>query len=203
MNSRDDADRIIERLRLALEGDARRNPLPIGFSTTVAANMEDRPSVGFRRFAAMLAGFAATMALAIVVVVVPLSLSRLGMTPGPSSLGPSDRPSLAATSSATAGGPSPPITADASVPALTEVEAVEAARNVVNRADMGVVDIEAGPAGDVLPPEAFGWADVPSDDTWVWFITLSDAGPPLGQEGAFVVLDYFDGTVYGVQNWES
>ena len=61
---------------------------------------------------------------------------------------------------------------------------------------------ESGPASEVLPP-GFEWADVPSDNTWVWFINLSDGGPPLGAEGSFVVLDYFDGTIYGVQGWIS
>jgi hypothetical protein len=37
----------------------------------------------------------------------------------------------------------------------------------------------------------------------VWFVNLSDGGPPLGADGSFVVLDYFDGTIYGVQGWIS
>lgn len=95
------------------------------------------------------------------------------------------------------------LTVDASPRALTESQAVEAALNADGRPGMSAVNVEFGPASQVVPREGFEWADVPSGDTWVWLIVVSDDGPPLGQEGSFIVLDYIDGTVYGIQRWIS
>ncbi|HEX5040727.1 MAG TPA: hypothetical protein VFW95_11395 [Candidatus Limnocylindria bacterium] len=47
------------------------------------------------------------------------------------------------------------------------------------------------------------FADVPSADTWVWYVIFSDGGPPLGSESVDVVIDFFDGRVYGLQAWIS
>lgn len=86
---------------------------------------------------------------------------------------------------------------------LTEAEAVQAALNADGRPGMTAANVESGPASQVLPHEGFEWSDVPSGDTWVWLIVVSDDGPPFGQKGSFIVLDYFDGTVYGIQRWIS
>lgn len=80
---------------------------------------------------------------------------------------------------------------------------MEAALDAVGRPGMTVVSVAFGRASEVLPGWDSEWADVPTGDTWVWLIVLSDGGPPLGQEGSFVVLDYIDGTIYGIQDWIS
>lgn len=94
-------------------------------------------------------------------------------------------------------------TADPSRQALTRFGAVQAAFKADGRPGMRVVHVESGPASEVLPSGGLEWAGVPSGNTWVWFVNLSDGGPPLGAEGSFVVLDYFDGTVYSVTGWIS
>lgn len=197
-----DNDQITKRLRSALEAQARRNPLPSDFATNIAGSLEDRASRRFSWFSGIPA-VAATVVLAIVAVAVPLSLTR-PPTPGPGasqSTTPERTVAASAAPSSTISTMSP--TADASPRPLTEAEAVEAALRADGRPGMTAVNVESGPASEVLPREGFEWADVPSGDTWVWLIVVSDDGPPLGQEGSFVVLDYFDGTVYGIQNWIS
>jgi hypothetical protein len=87
--------------------------------------------------------------------------------------------------------------------ALTEVEAVEAALGADGRVGMRAISAQSGPASEVLPSGGLDWAEVPSANTWVWLINLSDGGPPLGAEGSWVVLDYFFGTIYSVQKWIS
>lgn len=201
MTMRDD-DMIGERLGGALEGEARRNPLPSDFATSIAASLEDRAARRFSWFSGIPA-VAATVVLAIVAVAVPLSLTRPS-TPGPGASQPTtQQPTVAggASPSSTISTASP--TADASPEPLTEAEAVEAALRADGRPGMTAANVESGPASEVLAREGFEWADVPSGDTWVWLIVLSDDGPPLGQEGSFIVLDYFDGTIYGIQNWIS
>lgn len=197
-----DNDQITKRLRSALEAEARRNPLPSDFATNIAGNLEDRTSRRFSWFSGIPA-VAATVAMAIVAVAVPLALTR-PPTPGPGasqSTTPERTVAASAAPSSTISTMSP--TVDASPRPLTEAEAVEAALRADGRAGMTAANVQSGPASEVLPREGFEWADVPSGDTWVWLVNLSDDGPPLGQEGSFVVLDYFDGTIYGVQNWRS
>lgn len=94
-------------------------------------------------------------------------------------------------------------TPHASQSGLTEDEAVAAARRAADRPDATAVATDSGPADEVLPSVGVEWAHVPSADTWVWSVKLSDGGPPLGQEGSWVVLDYFDATIYGIQDWRS
>jgi len=86
---------------------------------------------------------------------------------------------------------------------LTEAEAVQAALDADGRSGMRTIQADSGRASEVLPSGGLDWAEVPSDNTWVWFINLSDGGPSLGAEGSFVVLDYFFGTIYSVQRWIS
>ena len=80
---------------------------------------------------------------------------------------------------------------------------MEAALGADGRSGMRAIHAESGPANEVLFRKGIDWAEVPSNKTWVWFINLSDGGPSLGAEGSFVVLDYFDGTIYGIQRWIS
>lgn len=203
MTMPDDDHVIGERLGRALDDEARRSPLSFDFATSIATSLEERPVRRFSWFSGIPA-VAATVVLAIVVVAVPLSLTQLSTTPGPRASRPStQQPSAAATAtpSSTISTASP--TVNASPQPLTEAEAVEAALRADGRPGMAAVNVESGPASEVLPREGFEWADVPSGDTWVWLIVLSDGGPPLGQEGSVVVLDYFEGTVYGIQNWIS
>jgi hypothetical protein len=197
-----DDDQITQRLHSALETEARRNALPSDFATNVAGSLEDRASRRFSWFSGLPA-VAATVVLAIVAVAIPLSLTR-PPTPGPGasqSTTPERTVAASAATSSTISTMSP--TADGSPRPLTEAEAVDAALRADGRPGMSAANVESGPASEVLPREGFEWADVPSGDTWVWLIVVSDDGPPLGQEGSFVVLDYFDGTVYGIQNWIS
>lgn len=196
-----DDDRITERLRSALEAEARRSPLGSDVAGRIASRLEDRSSPRFSWFSGIPA-VTATIVLAIVAVAVPLWLTRPS-TPGPGASQSTPQPTVgaSATPSSTISIISP--TADASPRPLTEAEAVEAALRADGRPGMTAVDVESGPASEVVPREGFEWADVPTGDTWVWLIVVSDDGPPLGQEGSFVVLDYFDGTVYGIQNWIS
>ena len=86
---------------------------------------------------------------------------------------------------------------------LTEAAAVEAAVQADGRQGMRAITVASGKASELMPDQWFEWADVPSGDTWVWVITLSNGGPPLGAEGSFVVLDYFNGAIYGIQRWIS
>jgi len=200
----DDDNLITERLDRALEVDARRNPLPLGFATSIAESLEDRRSRRFSWFFGVPA-IAAIVVLAVVAVAFPLSLTRPSTTPGQGASGSTaDQPLVVATPSSITATPTAHVTPGASPHALTEAEAVEAARQAADRPGMTPVHVESGPAGEVLlPRQGFEWAHVPSDDTWVWLVNLSDGGPPLGQEGSFVVLDFFDGTIYGVLNWIS
>ena len=87
--------------------------------------------------------------------------------------------------------------------ALTEAEAVEAAISADGRSGMTAIQADSGPAGELLTRYSIDWAEVPSNGTWVWFVNLSDGGPPLGAEGSWVVLDYLDGRIYGLQRWIS
>lgn len=81
---------------------------------------------------------------------------------------------------------------------LSEAEAVQAALHADGRAGMKALSAQSGPASEVLPSGGLDWAEVPSAKTWVWFVNLYD-----GEEGSFVVLDYFFGTIYSVQRWIS
>ena len=194
---------IARRLDAALEADARRSPLPFGFAASVAASLEDRSARRSNWFSGMPA-IAAVVVLAIIAVAVPLSLTPPSMTPGPGTSEATEQsPSFGASASPSPAGATTAPTVGASPQALTEAEAVQAALNADGRPGMSAANAEFGPASQVLPREGFEWADVPSGDTWVWLIVVSDDGPPLGQEGSFVVLDYFDGTIYGVQRWIS
>ena len=202
MTMRDDDNVIGERLGRALEGEALRNPLPSDFAATAAANVDDR-SVRRSGWFSSFPVVAATVLLAIVAIAVPLSLIRSPTTPGPAASGPSmQQPSATASAMSSPTLLASP-TPDASPRPLSRAEAEEAAIRADGRPGMTTVSVEFGPARQVLSREGFERADVPSDDTWVWLIVVSDGGPPLGQEGSFVVLDYFDGTVYGVQKWIS
>jgi len=78
--------------------------------------------------------------------------------------------------------------------ALTKAQAVEAALHADGRAGMRALSAQSGPASEVLPSGGLEWAEVPSANTWVWFVNLYD-----GEKGSFVVLDYFFGTIYSVQ----
>jgi len=82
--------------------------------------------------------------------------------------------------------------------ALTKAEAVGAALHADGRAGMRAISAQSGPASEVLPSGGLLWAEVPSPDTWVWFVNLYD-----GEYGSFVVLDYFFGTIYSVEKWIS
>lgn len=87
---------------------------------------------------------------------------------------------------------------------VTLEQAIEVARDAApHHADKPIFSAEAGPFGDVLEPEvAHRISPMPPPDRWVWIINLA-GGPPLGQEGAMVVLDFVDGRVLGVIDWES
>jgi hypothetical protein len=85
---------------------------------------------------------------------------------------------------------------------ISQSAAEAAAVQAVGRSRFAAVHAVAGRAGDVIP-DGMPFPDLPSDETMVWFITLSDGGPPLGAQGADVVVDYFDGTIYGFQFWIS
>jgi hypothetical protein len=199
----EDDYRITEQLRSALEAEARRIPLPFDFATSIAANLEDRPARRFSWFAGVPAA-AAIVVLATIAVAVPLALTHAPTAPGPGATGQPGQPASAmATASVRSLSPTTAPTVDASAAPLTESQAVETARRADGRRGMSAANVASGPADEVLPQEGFEWADVPAGDTWVWLIVLSDGGPPLGQEGSFVVLDYFDGTIYGIQRWIS
>lgn len=186
-----------------LQAEARRNPLPFGFASGVVNGFDDRRWRRFRWFSGIPAA-AATIVLAVVAVAVPLSLSRPPTTPVTGTSEPTARPSVTASLSPATPSPTAQATPAASAAGLTEAEAVDAARSAADRLDMIAVHSESGPASEVLRPRlSFDFADVPPEDTWVWLINLSDGGPPLGQEGSIVVIDYFDGTVYGVMDWIS
>lgn len=203
MTMRDDDNLMGERLGRALEGEARRDPLPFDFATSIAARVEDRPARRLSWFSGIPA-MTATVVLVIVVVAVPLSLTRPSTTSGPGTVGPpAEQSGLYVGPSAALSSPPALQTADASPQALTETEAVDAARGADGRPGMTAANVEHGPASEVLPREDFEWARFPSDDRWVWLVVLSDGGPPIGAEGSIVVLDYFDGTIYGIQKWIS
>lgn len=84
---------------------------------------------------------------------------------------------------------------------ITMAEAVAIARDAAPQAETyQVVAARAGPykvIGDI-----FVNVDL-AGDRWVWLITFSDGGPPLGAEGTFVLVDYIDGTVHAIQDWIS
>lgn len=201
MKMRDDEDVIGERLGRALEDEARRSPLPFDFAATAVGSLDDR-SMRRPAWFSSLPVVAVTVLLAILAVAVPLSLSRSPTTPDPATSGPTtEQPTAAPSASSSASMAAP--TLDASLQPLTTAEAEETAIRADGRPGMTAVSAQFGPARQVLPREGFEWADVPSDETWIWLIVVSDGGPPLGQEGSFVVLDYFDGTVYGIQRWIS
>lgn len=102
------------------------------------------------------------------------------------------------------GGPAPisPPTSTASAGGISQADAEKAAVLAAQRPTFMPIAAIAGRASEVVI-EGMPVPDLPSGDTRVWFISLSDGGPPLGAQGAFVVIDYFDGTVYGVRYWIS
>jgi hypothetical protein len=78
---------------------------------------------------------------------------------------------------------------------------VTAAQAADDRPELHVDFASAGPADAVLAPMGVSTDGVPSEDTWVWIVGLSTAGP--GQSGSDVVIDYLDVTIYGVHKWIS
>lgn len=201
MTTRDEDMALGEQVARVLDREVRRNPLPADFGESIAASLEDRAARRLTWFSGAPA-VVATLILAVIAVALPLSLTRPSTTPGPGTTDAADSTAAAsALPSSTTPHASP--TADASQRPLTEAEAVEIAVRADGRPGMSSLSVQFGPARQVLPRVGFEWADVPSDDTWVWLISVWDGGPSLGAEGSFVVIDYFDGTIYGVQNWRS
>jgi hypothetical protein len=87
--------------------------------------------------------------------------------------------------------PFPPAPPDA----LSKDDAVDAARDAVPGAEeWRVADVRAGPLGQLdFLWETYEWADDLSADRWVWSVFLT-----RGDQGARVVIDFVDGSVYGV-----
>lgn len=191
-----------ERLSRTLEEEARRHPLPVDFAASIAAAVGERAPRRSSWFSG-LSAVAVTVVLAVIAVAVPLSLARPSSTANPGASVPVTQQPTSAASASPSPMISPSPSADASQRPLTEAEAVEIAVRADGRPGMSSLSVQFGPARQVLPRVGFEWADVPSDETWVWLISVWDGGPPLGQEGSFVVVDYFDGTIYGIQRWIS
>jgi hypothetical protein len=157
--------------------------------TAAAAMLPDRPSPWW-----LVTGIAAGVAV-VVAVVAANNLAR----EGPSSGSPSISASMQSSTTLAQSPSSAPTSTG-----LTQEEAVAIARGVVppERA-IEVLYAVAGPAGEVLSPGEEDFAGEIPPDRWVWRIILSDGGPSLGAIGSIVVIDYFDGHVYGSMNWIS
>ncbi|MGH2445597.1 MAG: hypothetical protein ACRDGD_06105 [Candidatus Limnocylindria bacterium] len=79
---------------------------------------------------------------------------------------------------------------------ISRNDAVDAARDVLSDEDAWkVILVEAGPIGQVLPAgwDIYEWARDFSADLWVWRVFLTH-----GDRGVDVVIDFVDGSVYGV-----
>ena len=83
------------------------------------------------------------------------------------------------------------------ISSFSEAAAIQA----VGRSEFSAVNAVAGRAKDVIF-DGMPFHDLPSEETMVWFITLAH-GTGMGAQGAFVVVNYLDGTVYGYQYWIS
>lgn len=83
---------------------------------------------------------------------------------------------------------------------LSEEDAVSIAREAAPIAANGDVrSAQAGPLGEVFPSrDLFDWSrDLPAD-RWVWMVFLVNTTAAGDEDGAIVILDYRDGTVYKV-----
>jgi hypothetical protein len=81
---------------------------------------------------------------------------------------------------------------------ISEEEAVATARGEVDEAQEWEFSAEAGPLSQLLPMEweTHEWSrDLPAD-LWVWRVFLV-----RGSQGSAVVIDFVDGTVYGVAEY--
>lgn len=89
----------------------------------------------------------------------------------------------------------PELSAPAPPDGISRDDAVDAARGVLPDAEgWEVLVVEAGPLGQVEPGwEAYEWAHDLSADLWVWRVFLA-----RGDKGAQVMIDFVDGSVYGV-----
>lgn len=115
------------------------------------------------------------------------------------SSGWADPPCQADTTPAASASPSASPTAPPG--GLSQAQAVAAAEVVAERSNVVVMTAVAGPASEVLAGSMVHvYPDMPSGDTWVWVINLWNAA---GEQGTVVVLDYLDGTIYGIQDWIS
>ena len=100
------------------------------------------------------------------------------------------------------GAPHSPESSSPPLPGGISQSAAEAAAiQAVGRSEFSAVNAVAGRAKDVIF-DGMPFHDLPSEETMVWFITLAH-GTGMGAQGAFVVVDYLDGTVYGYQYWIS
>lgn len=124
----------------------------------------------------------------------------LSPTSAPSSTAPASPPPTASATAA-ASPPTETPTPVATAPVgLTLAQAVDLARAAApESAAFPAAVAEAGPSGNLIDPQV-GDFEHPAADHWIWYISLA-SGPPW--EGSIVVIDYFDGRVYGVINWVS
>jgi hypothetical protein len=92
--------------------------------------------------------------------------------------------------------PAPPSASDG----LSEDDAVAIAREAAPIAANGEArSAQAGPLGEVFPSrDLFDWSRNLPADRWVWMVFLMNATAGGDEEGAIVILDYHDGTVYKV-----
>jgi hypothetical protein len=92
--------------------------------------------------------------------------------------------------------PAPPSASDG----LSEDDAVAIAREAAPiAADGEARSAQAGPLGEVFPSrDLFDWSRNLPADRWVWMVFLVNTTAGGDEEGAIVILDYHDGTVYKV-----
>jgi len=91
--------------------------------------------------------------------------------------------------------PQPAERAPAPPDGISRTDAVDAALGALPDAgEWEVLIAEAGPLGQVVPTwEDYEWAGDVTADRWVWRVFLA-----RGDRGAEVVVDFVDGSVYGV-----